>query len=89
MSWDRKHIFLPLILKLALPHCLRWLVGETTTSVLVVATFALMATSCRPIKQGRTPPPFGHRHWLGGVLLYASTCLGLLVVMPVSACRLV
>jgi hypothetical protein len=61
--------------------------GETTTNVLVVGAPTMMAASCHPIKQGRTPPPIGHRHRPGGFLLCVGAYLGLLLaVMPIFAC---
>jgi hypothetical protein len=66
---------------------MRWLVGETTASVLGAGAFTVMAASLHPAEQGRTPLLVEHRHWLSGVLLCVGACLGLLiVVMPVSAC---
>jgi hypothetical protein len=66
---------------------MRWLVGETTTSVLGAGALAVMAASRHPAEQGRTPLLVEHRHRLSGVLLCAGACLGLLiVVMPVSTC---
>jgi hypothetical protein len=36
---------------------------------------ATMTVSCRPVEQGRMPPPTGPRHRPGGVLLYIGDCL--------------
>jgi hypothetical protein len=85
-SWDRNHLSLPPILKLSPLHCLWCLVRETTTSILGAGALTVMATYHRPAEQGWTPLSIGHRHQSGGVLLCASVCLGLLlIVMPVPA----
>jgi hypothetical protein len=47
----------------------------------------VMDDSHRPAEQGWMPLSVGQRHWSGGVLLCASACMGLLLVVTlVSAC---
>jgi hypothetical protein len=47
----------------------------------------MMVANRRPIERGQMPPPAEPRHQLGGVLLSASDCFGLLLVVAlISAC---
>jgi hypothetical protein len=88
-SWDRDHLSSPLILKLILLHCPRWLVREITTNILAVGAPTAITTSHHPIEQGWMPRPVWCCHWSGGSSLYANACLGWLLCHDTGLCLLI
>jgi hypothetical protein len=86
---NRNRLSPPLILRLALLCCPRWLVRVTTVDAPAAGVPTAITTHRRPVAQGRAPPLVRHRHQPGESSTYADACLGLLLHRDTDFCSLI